>query len=134
MAVTKPGYILDTSAYSAFNRGDSRLRKWFTFEYQIHLPLIVVGELRAGFSIGTKKEENEQFLTRFSGSPAVQIMPLTLATTTAFTALFQDLRQAGIAVSTNDLWIAALAREHSLPILTLDNDFKRIPNIDIISL
>jgi len=52
-------FTLDTSAYSAFNRGDKRLRKWFTSDNDIVVPIIVIGELRAGFVAGNKRKINE---------------------------------------------------------------------------
>lgn len=127
-------YVLDTSAYSAFNRGDKRLRPWLAAAYDIQIPIIVTGELRAGFAAGSKRRENEALLRRFLDMPNVFLLPLSLATTEHFANLFLQLRQKGIAISTNDLWIAALSLEHGLPILTLDKDFCRIEGLQIISL
>ena len=62
-------FTLDTSAYSAFNRGDKRLRKWFTSDNDIIVPIIVIGELRAGFVAGGRRKENEDRLQGFLDSP-----------------------------------------------------------------
>jgi tRNA(fMet)-specific endonuclease VapC len=134
MAITATAFLLDTSAYSGFNRGDERLRPWFNTQNIISLPLIVIGELRAGFAAGSKTTENEQLLRRFLDSSSVQILPLTLETTKVFASLFLEVRNAGNAISTNDLWIAALAVEHNLPILTLDGDFQRIQGVEVIQI
>ena len=127
-------FILDTSAYSAFNRGDQRLRPWFVSEHTIKVPLIVIGELRAGFAAGSRTAENEQLLERFLDSANVELLSLTLETTKRFTELFKQIRTNRTAISTNDLWIASLALEHDIPILTLDNDFQRIKRIRVIKL
>ncbi len=124
--------LLDTSAYSAFNRGNRGLRPWFKTEIEIFVPLIVVAELRAGFAAGSRAEENETLLRRFLDTPNVSLLPLTLATTQHFADLFVTLRKRGVALSTNDLWIAALSQEHTLPILTMDADFKRIPGVKVV--
>jgi len=134
MAVTSTTFILDTSAYSAFNKGDSRLRPWFNGNNTLLIPLIVIGELKAGFAAGTKREENEKLLQRFLDSPSVQIVPLSLKTTEAFASLFLAARNAGTPMGTNDLWIAALAFEHNLPLLTLDSDFQRVKTITLLPL
>ena len=124
-------YILDTSAYSAFKRGDSRLREWFTWKHAIFVPLIVVGELRAGFAAGSQTEENEALFRRFLDTPNVSQLPLTAATTEHFATLFLQLRKEGIAMSTNDLWIAAIARQHNLSLATCDAHFDLVPELRI---
>lgn len=131
MAVRKHSFLLDTSAYSAFYRGDQRLRRWFSTDYEIFVPLIVVGELRAGFATGSRTVENEALLEHFLDSTAVQTLPISLKTTECFASLFLEVRKSGTAMSTNDLWIAASAIEHNLPILTLDADFSRIKGVTV---
>ncbi len=125
--------ILDTSAYSAFNRGDVRLRKWFSIKHEILIPWIVVGELRAGFVVGNQTYENEKLLQQFLDAPNVTTPPLTNLTTKAYSQVFKLLRQAGTPIGTNDMWIAAFALEHGAKILTLDADFARIPKLQLVS-
>jgi tRNA(fMet)-specific endonuclease VapC len=134
MALATNAFILDTSAYSGFNRGNERLRKWFDAAYTIYVPLIVIGELRAGFISGMRTAENEALLTQFLMSNTVETVALSLRTTEIFASLFKKVRSTGSAVSTNDLWIAALAVEHEMAILTLDNDFERIDGVGIIQI
>ena len=134
MELGKSTLLLDTSAYSAFNRGDLRLRSWFNVKHTILVPLIVIGELRAGFIAGTKTAENEQLLQQFLDSPNVQTIALTDETTKYFAKLFLEIRKTGRAIGTNDLWIAALSLEHNTQILTLDEDFQRVPGLRVIKL
>jgi tRNA(fMet)-specific endonuclease VapC len=127
-------FVLDTTAYSEFNRGDLRLKKWFSSEHQIVIPLIVVGELRAGFAAGSKKNENEQLLQRFLDSPNVITITLSNKTTQQFADIYLKLRQLGTPMGTNDMWIAALALDESIPILTLDNDFSNIKGLVLVKI
>jgi len=39
------------------------------------------------------------------------------------------LKKAGTPVAANDIWIAASAMQHGLPILTSDRDFQKIPQV-----
>lgn len=39
------------------------------------------------------------------------------------------LKKAGIPVTANDIWIAASAMQHGLPILTSDRDFQNISQV-----
>ena len=121
--------VLDTTAYSDFNRGDKRLKKWFTAKHDLVLPTIVIGELRAGFAAGNRRDENERLLQRFLDSPNVSTVTITDATTKTFADIYLSLRRAGTPIGTNDMWIAAMAVEHSYELLALDTDFKRVPGL-----
>ena len=39
------------------------------------------------------------------------------------------IEKAGTPAASNDIWIAASAMQHELPILTSDRDFQKIPQI-----
>ena len=121
--------MIDTSAYSAFNRGDGRLRQFFDPENQLIMPLVVIGELRAGFALGTKQQENETLLQRLLDSPNVRLVTLGDTTTKLFAAISKKLRQAGTPINVNDMWIAALTLEHGCLLVTLDSGFKRVPDL-----
>jgi tRNA(fMet)-specific endonuclease VapC len=121
--------VLDTSAYSGFNRGDKRLKEFFRTDNEISVPLIVLGELRAGFSLGTKSKENEVLLQKFLDSSNVSSITITDKTTKLFAAIFQRLKLAGTPINTNDIWIAALTLENDCLLVTLDSDFKRVPDL-----
>jgi tRNA(fMet)-specific endonuclease VapC len=124
-------FTLDTSAYSAFNRGDKRLREWFRSDNEIIVPIIVVGELRAGFAAGSKRKENEDLLQKFLDSPNVNIATITDTTTNMYAEVYLRLRQNGKPIGTNDMWIAAIALEQDNILLTLDGGFSDIPDLMI---
>ncbi len=127
-------FTLDTSAYSAFNRGDKRLRAWFTSDNDIIVPIIVVGELRSGFAAGSKHKENEELLQRFLDSPNVYVQTITDKTTIIYSQIYLKLRENGKPIGTNDMWIAAIALELDNELLTLDDDFKNVPDLMLCSI
>lgn len=122
-------FSLDTSAFSDFNRGDGRLLKWFNSENEILISQIVIGELRAGFAAGNRREENERLLQKFLDSPSVRTVTITDATTKLMAEIYLRLRKAGTPIGTNDMWIAAISLEHDVPLLTTDSDFEKIPDL-----
>ena len=124
-------FTLDTSAYSAFNRGDKRLRKWFKSDNDIIVPIIVIGELRAGFMAGSKRKENEDLLQRFLDSPNVYVQTITDKTTVIYSQIYLRLREKAKPIGTNDMWIAATALEMDNELLTLDSDFSYVPDLMI---
>jgi tRNA(fMet)-specific endonuclease VapC len=127
-------FALDTSAYSAFGRSDLRLKKYFTPSNDILLPIIIIGELRAGFAAGKHTSHNEGLLRRFLDTPNVQILNTTDKTTQIYADIFLSLRLSGTPIGTNDMWIAAICIENQLPLLTLDTDFTNIKNLKLIRL
>jgi predicted nucleic acid-binding protein len=131
MAVT---FILDTSAYSEFKRGDHRLNSWITGENTILVPYIVVGELKAGFAAGNRQQDNLLQLERFLQSPNVSVINLSEAQTSMYGNLYATLRQTGKHVGTNDMWIASAALETGNMLLTVDSDFRRIPGLKLAEL
>jgi predicted nucleic acid-binding protein len=122
-------FTLDTSAYSAFNRGDKRLRAWFTSDNDIIVPIIVVGELRAGFSAGSKHKENEVLLQRFLDSTNVYVKTISDKTTVIYSQIYRKLREKGKSIGTNDMWIAAIALEQDNELLTLDDGFTYVSDL-----
>lgn len=127
-------YALDTSAYSAWNRGDTRLKRFLGDGHQIVVTLIVIGELRAGFALGSRQALNDRLLGQFLDAPNVSVAGLADETANIYADLFSRQRAAGQPVGANDLWIAAVAIERDLPLLTLDGDFGRIAGLKLVKI
>lgn len=127
-------FTLDTSAYSAFNRGDKRLKDWFNAEVDIVIPSIVIGELRAGFAVGSQHKVNEDLLQRFLDSPNVSVETISDSITKVYAEVYLSLRTKGKPIGTNDMWIAAVAIKLDNELLTLDKGFEHIPNLMIASI
>ena len=68
---------LDTSAYSNFRRGEPRVVDHMDRAEWIGVPSVVVGELCAGFLLGTRADENRRELGTFLDHRVVEILPIT---------------------------------------------------------
>ena len=120
---------LDTNAYSDFMRGDATRVETVRAARSIAIPLIVLGELRAGFAAGKQESANAANLQLFLGSPRVSVLPPDELTTHHYAQLYLQLRNKGASIPTNDLWIASLAVQHSLVLCTSDHHFRRLPQV-----
>jgi predicted nucleic acid-binding protein len=120
---------LDTNAYSDFMRGDSARVQLIRIARHIHIPLMVLGELRAGFAAGNQTSTNAANLQRFLNSPRVSILLPDEQTTHHYAQLFLQLRKKGTPIPTNDLWIAALVVQHNLILCTSDPHFHHLPQV-----
>ena len=125
-------FALDTNRYTDLCRGDPEVVDQVTRASAVLVPLVVIAELRAGFAVGNRGHENERVLQRFLVKPGVHVIYPTDATTRLYANLYRQLRSQGTPIPTNDLWIAALVTEHGVPLMTRDDHFRHLPQLDII--
>jgi tRNA(fMet)-specific endonuclease VapC len=121
--------MLDTSAYSAFKRGHSEAVAALRQYPAILLPVVVLGELLAGFAGGTRRAANLEDFGAFLNSPRVRLVSLDPETAKRYAEIYNYLRSAGLPVPTNDIWIAASAMQHGAQLLTLDAHFLKLPQV-----
>jgi tRNA(fMet)-specific endonuclease VapC len=124
--------ILDTNAISAFADGDPGLRSRLQNPSAvIHLPVIVLGEYRYGLKSSRHKAVREKWLDELEASSTV--LNITSTTSRTYAEIRHRLRLVGQPIPENDLWIAALARQHRLPLLSNDAHFDNVSGIQRIS-
>lgn len=121
--------LLDTSAYAAFKRGHPEAVAALRTAPMILLPIVVLGELLAGFEAGNRREQNREELQRFLQSGRVRLASHGEGTAERYALIYAYLRKNGRPIPTNDLWIAASAMEHSVRLLTADAHFLNLPQI-----
>ena len=116
--------ILDTNALSAFVDGDVGVGEILRRSDAAAIPVIVLGEFRYGISGSRHRAAYEKWLDdHLSG---FDILAVTDETAVVYAELRVALRQAGHPIPANDAWIAALALEHRLPILSRDQHFDAV--------
>lgn len=120
---------LDTNSYSDLCRGVPEVRERCESADSIYLPLVVVGELRAGFAVGKHGSENEGVLQHFLIQPGVEVLLADEETTFHYAAVYRQLRSQGSPIPTNDMWIAALVIQHGLVLLHRDRHFDQLPQL-----
>lgn len=121
--------MLDTSAYSAFLRGNGEIKRALQEADEIYLNAIVLGELYSRFAQGGREKKNMEILRDFLSSPRIQIAGLDEETAERYAAIITYLRSKGTPIPTNDLWIAATAMQYGLKLLTTDGHYRSVPQI-----
>lgn len=119
--------ILDTNALSAFVDGVPEVGDLLSAGAKAALPVIALGEFRYGIAGSRHRAAYEAWLDQHLGD--FDILEITQATTVAYARVRQALRRAGRPIPANDAWIAALALEHRLPVLTRDAHFDAVPGL-----
>ena len=119
--------ILDTNGLSALAEGEPALEPLLRRAAQVAIPVIVLGEYRYGISQSRNHIHYEQWLAEYL--PSFQILDVDERTTIFYSAVRRELRKAGTPIPSNDVWIAALCRQHSLPLLSRDHHFDAVSGI-----
>lgn len=122
-------FCLDTSAYSNFRRGNEELAALLDRAELVGVPTAALGELRTGFLLGSRWRRNESELDAFLDNPVVEVLPVDSETSGQYAQIVAELRKAGTAIPTNDIWIAATAARNGATVLTCDDHFERIGRV-----
>ncbi|HTE58567.1 MAG TPA: PIN domain-containing protein [Verrucomicrobiae bacterium] len=124
-------YLFDTTTYSHLLKGHKVVANILKDAETIFMPNVVIAELRYGFRLGTKQEENERLLARFVANKKIRVILQDNATTDYFVNIAIFARKKGVQLSTHDIWIAALTEQWDATLVTFDNDFKHLDYKDI---
>lgn len=126
-----PAVLLDTSAYSAFRKGNDELIAAVRGAPVVAMNIVVLAELLEGFRRGTRLESNLSDLGAFRTSPRFQLLDLDETTAERYALIVGQLRRAGTPIPTNDVWIAASALQHGCTVLTTDRHFLDVPSVSV---
>lgn len=119
--------ILDTNAVSAISLKNSDILAVLQRQPALFVPVIVVGEYRFGISGSRKQRETTAWFDAFL--QMVQVLHVTEDTAERYADLCRALKEAGTPIPQNDVWIAAIALQHGLPLLTRDGHFNRVTGL-----
>jgi len=113
--------IVDTNALSAAADADPAILALLARADQMAIPVIVLGEYRYGIGQSRRRASYESWLTDLLRDCLV--LDVNEPTTQHYAEIVLELKRLGKPIPTNDLWIAALCRQHSLPLLSRDRHF-----------
>ena len=119
--------ILDTHALSAAADNDPAVITILARADQVAIPVIVLGEYRYGIAQSRNRATYESWLTGLLQDCFV--LDITEPTTQHYAEIVLELKRKGKPIPTNDLWIAALSRQHGLPLLSRDRHFDLVAGI-----
>ena len=122
--------VFDTNFLIDFCQSPSRFRHSDMGEYgQILIPSVVLGEYKAGIQNTKRGEEARNRLAQLLSRSSVKTVPVGEKTAEIYAKVFQLLREQGKPIPQNDIWIAAIALQHNLALLSRDGHFDNIPQL-----
>ena len=120
--------ILDTNALSAAADRDPAALEVVAEAQRLAVPVIVLGEYRLGIAQSRRRTEYENWLREWLGT--VTVLDIDDETTLHYAAIGLELKKSGKPIPVNDLWIAALCRQHSLPLISRDRHFDVVKGLE----
>lgn len=123
--------LLDTNAYTKLLSGEKAVLEELGKADRVFMPVVVLGELFAGFRGSSKEVRNKKLLEQFLGKPQVEILPISRETAEIFGEVKYSLLRTGTPLPINDVWIASCAIEAGAVIATYDEHFLKIPKVRI---
>lgn len=120
--------ILDTNALSALFSGEAGLARVLGRTPRLSLAAIVLGEYRFGLRRSRHRETLEPLLDELVR--VSRLLPVDGRTAEVYADVREALRSRGTPIPENDVWIAALCRQHGLPLVSRDEHFDRVVGIE----
>ena len=127
-------YLLDTNQISdAVGRVSivrDRIQRGRANGLIVGTSLPVICELEAGLQ-GLEQPDRPRRVLEFMLGRTIKLWPMTRSAAILYGQIYQDLRGRGRVLSQVDLMLAALCFDMGLTLLTSDQDFRAIPDLNI---
>ncbi|ANI38135.1 type II toxin-antitoxin system VapC family toxin [Mycolicibacterium vaccae] len=119
--------VLDTSVFIAQESGRSLDSGRIPDE--VATTVITLAELNAGVLVAANAETRAQRLATLDAVPDLAALPVDVKAAQMWARMRVHLAETGRRVRVNDLWIAAVAASHGLPVVTQDDDFDSLDGV-----
>ena len=120
-------YLLDTNIVIALFAEDPSVKKHIAKAGEIFIPATVIGELFFGAFKSGRPKANSVHIENFAAGNV--ILACGVGTSREYGRIKHLLHKKGHPFPENDTWIAALAMEHDLALVSRDEHFKKIDEL-----
>ena len=122
-------YLLDTNIVIALFDDDARVIERINQSEEVYILVFVLGELFYGAYKSTKQIQNLKQIEDFQNK--IDILDCDKWTAKQYGEIKNNLRKKGMPIPENDIWIAALAAQHQLTVISRDKHFDNIKKIKL---
>ena len=123
--------VLDTNIYCDYAEGLSEVVDTIATQGQyLFMPSIVLGELNYGFMKGRKQSYNEKRLRQVLNRLKIEIIDVNADVARKYALIYLSLEKKGAKIPINDVWIAASCMEVGGTLLTRDQHFEFVEQIE----
>ena len=123
--------ILDTNALSAWWEGNPAIIPHLSTTSRLCLALPALAEFRFGILKSSRRAAMENWYRQ--STQLAEVLGIDLETGEHYAQTRLSLEKKGTKIPMNDLWIAAIALQHNLPVLSRDTHFDVVDGIQRLS-
>jgi len=119
--------LLDTSVFIASETGralDEQLLPW-----ELAVSAITIAELHVGVLAARDLDTRARRLATLETVSDIELLAVDEAVAVSWALLRVHLAEAQRRLNVNDLWIAATAHAHAIPVVTQDEDFGPVEGV-----
>lgn len=120
--------LLDTSVMIAVETG--RPVDYEAMPPKQFICSISLGELHLGIHTAPDAESRSARMGTLEAMAGIEALPVNTAAAAHWSRLRYRLQEAGRRINVNDLWIASVALAHGMPVITQDQDFAILSDLD----
>ena len=124
-------YLLDTNIIIALFADEATVKNRLTQADEVFIPSIAVGELCYGARKSGRSKENLERIDEFVANST--ILECDAKTAHYYGEVKHKLRLKGRPLPENDIWIAAVALQYTLILVTRDAHFQEIENLQTVA-
>ena len=123
--------LLDTSAVVELLKNNPVTKRVLANAPRVYLSAISLGELLHGAEKSIRPAENTSQVREFSAT--LKVLPCDEGTAAHYGSIRRSIERKGRPLPVNDVWIAAVARQHDLTVVTGDKHFHEVPDLSVLS-
>lgn len=119
--------LLDTSVFVALEAGRTLRKEAMPIVGAISI--VTNAELRAGVLVADDIATRDQRIKTLELAARIAVLPVDEEVSSAWAQMRAYLAASGRRVNANDMWIAATAAAHEIPVITQDADFDALNGV-----
>lgn len=122
-------FLLDTNIVIAFFAEDRSVQKHIDRAEEVFVPSIVLGELYFGARKSGRVQQNLERIDDFAANNAIPACDTNTAR--QYGMIKNTLQGKGRPIPENDIWIAAIAQQYDLTLVTRDEHFHEVGQLKV---
>jgi tRNA(fMet)-specific endonuclease VapC len=122
-------FLLDTNVVIALLEGEAVVKDQFAQAGEVFVSSIALGELYFGAGKSGRPQTNRARVDEFAANSAV--LGCDTDTARRYGEVKNALRLKGRPPPENDIWIAAIALQHGLTLITRDGHFNEVDDLTV---
>lgn len=126
-ATRAPRGLLDTSVFIATESGRSLRAE--SLPERAAISIVTKAELRAGVLAAEDIAVRDRRIATLEAVGRIAVLPIDSGVDRTWAQMRAYLAAAGRRANANDMWIAATAAAHGIPVLTQDADFDALGGV-----